>query len=399
MSKLKKTIFVLNVDNYAPEVTELTYPLIKHYADKIGADFFEITERKYPQYPPVYEKMQIYELAQKMGNDWNIYIDSDTLIHPDFFDVTNFIKKDTVVHNGADMANNRWRYDKYFIRDGRNIGSCNWFTIASDWCLDLWHPLDIPYKEAVNNIFPIQMELNTIITREHLIDDYTLSRNIAKYGLKFKTVGQIMEEIKGGGNYLWHIYTVRIEDKVKEMRKVLANWEISDYKDQRIEGFFRYSELIWLYLTSQKMNSVVEIGPRKGRSSHAIASGCPGKVTLVDNFSWHPEFNPDVERDLRRNMSGFKNVEILKMGSVEAATHFEDNSIDMVFIDGAHDKESVLKDLNAWYPKCKKILCGHDIDQPDVKDALVEFDIFFEGQVAGSIWAIDKTKKLIDGRQ
>ena len=93
-------------------------------------------------------------------------------------------------------------------------------------------------------------------------------------------------------------------------------------------------------------------------------------MTLVDNFSQHPEFNPDAERDLRRNMSGFKNVEILKMDSVEAATHFEDNSIDMVFIDGAHDKESVLKDLKAWYPKCKKILCGRDADQPGVKDAL-----------------------------
>ena len=109
-------------NNYAPEITELTYPLIKHYAEKIGADFYTITERKFPNMPPVYEKMQIYDLGKKMENDWNIYIDSDALVHPDFFDVTNFIKKDTVVHNGADMANNRWRYDKYFIRDGRNIG-------------------------------------------------------------------------------------------------------------------------------------------------------------------------------------------------------------------------------------------------------------------------------------
>ena len=49
------------------------------------------------------------------------------------------------------------------------------------------------------------MELNTVITPEHLIDDYALSRNIAKYGLKFKTVPQIMQEINGGGNYLWHV--------------------------------------------------------------------------------------------------------------------------------------------------------------------------------------------------
>lgn len=398
MSKIKKTIFTLNVDNYAPEITELTYPLIKHYAKKIDADFHIISNRLSPNMPPVYEKLQIYDLGRTMQNDWNIYIDSDTLVHPDFFDVTNFVKKDTVVHNGSDMANNRWRYDKYFIRDGRNIGSCNWFTIASNWCLDLWHPLDIPYKEALENIFPIQLELNTVVTREHLIDDYTLSRNIAKYGLKFKTVTQILSEINDSGNYLWHAYTLPPEDKVKEMRKVLASWQITDYKDPKIEGFLLYSEMIWLYLTAKKMKNIVEIGSWKGKSSHVLATACPGKVTLVDNFSRHERFGPDSESELKRNMSGFKNVEMLKMDSIEAASHFADNSIDMVFIDGAHDKESVQRDLNAWYPKCKKLICGHDMDRDGVGLALNEFDVFFERAV-GAIWTIDKTKKVFDGRQ
>lgn len=397
MPKLKKTIFTLNVDGYSPEITEYTYPLIKHYAEKIGADFHVINERKYPNMPPVYEKLQIYDLGREMKNDWNIYIDSDTLVHPDLFDITNFIKKDTVVHNGVDMAGNRWRYDKYFIRDGRHIGSCNWFTIASDWCIDLWHPLDIPYKEALEQIFPTKRELNTVITREHLIDDYTLSRNIARYGLKFKTVIQIAEELKDSGNYLWHAYLIRAEEKVKEMRKILAAWEICDYKDPQIEGYLLYSEMIWLYLTAQKMNSVVEIGSWKGRSGHAMASACPGKITLIDNFSRQPELHPEAETDLRHNMSGFKNVEILKMDSVEAASHFENNSVDMVFIDGAHDRESVLRDLTAWYPKCKKILCGHDLQRPGVSSALGEFDVNSENEV-GSIWAIDKTKLVFDGR-
>lgn len=121
---LKKTIFTLNIDGYAPEITEISYPLMKHYAEKIGADFYVIKDRKYPGYPPVYEKLQIYELAQEMRNDWNIYIDSDALIHPDLMDLTNHISKDTVAHNGHDTADNRWRYDRFFHRDGRHIGSC-----------------------------------------------------------------------------------------------------------------------------------------------------------------------------------------------------------------------------------------------------------------------------------
>src|SRR6266566_3735242 len=151
MRKLKKTLYTLNVNHYPEAITSITYPLLEDYARKIGADFVVIRERKFPDYPPVYEKLQIHELGRE--NDWNIYVDSDVLIHPDLFDLTEHLEKDTVLHYGADMAGNRLKYDQYFLRDGRNIGSCNWFTIASDWCLDLWKPLDdLSLEEALANI-------------------------------------------------------------------------------------------------------------------------------------------------------------------------------------------------------------------------------------------------------
>jgi hypothetical protein len=389
MKKLKKTIFTLNVDDYSPEITELTYPLIKRYAHKIGADFHIISKRKFPQFPPVYEKLQIYDLGREMKNDWNIYIDSDALVHPDMFDVTEFINKDTVCHNGADMANNRWRYDRYFERDKRHIGSCNWFTIASDWCLDLWHPLDIPYEEALEQIFPIQNELNTIVTRDHLIDDYTLSRNIAKYGLKFTTILKILEQLGDSGNYLWHQYTMTTKEKVEVMRRVMANWLITDYKDPKIDGWTSLNELGWLYLTAQKMNSIVEVGSWKGKSAHALASGCPGKVYLVDNFSGNPREDPECEAELRKNMAKFPNVKIIKANSVEAAKMFEDNSIDMVFIDGSSDRQSVYQDITAWCPKCKKMLCGRGIDLESVRLGIADAQFIPRTEV-GNIWSVLK---------
>lgn len=225
----KKTIFTLNVDGYAPEITELTYPLIQHYASKIGADVCVINTRKFPGWPVVYEKLQIYELAQQMANDWNIYIDSDALVHPDMMDVTNHLPKDTVCHNGRDMAGNRWRYDRFFYRDGRHIGSCNWFTIASDWCIDLWHPLDdITLEQALEHIFPTVREHNCgLVPADHLIDDYSLSRNIAKYGLKFTTVMDVCKGLGFEGGFLWHQYTLPNEQKVVEMKKVLKGWGLS----------------------------------------------------------------------------------------------------------------------------------------------------------------------------
>ena len=35
---IKKMLYLLNIGNFAPEVTNLTYPFIFQYAEKIGAD-------------------------------------------------------------------------------------------------------------------------------------------------------------------------------------------------------------------------------------------------------------------------------------------------------------------------------------------------------------------------
>jgi hypothetical protein len=386
---VKKTIFTVNVDNYAPEITELTYPLIRRYAHKIKADFHIITDRKFPNRPPVYEKMQIYDLGREMENDWNIYIDSDALVHPDLFDVTEFITKDTVLHTGNDLASNRWRYDDYFRRDGRHIGSCNWFTVASNYCLDLWHPLDITYEEALENIFPIQNELNTVITRDHLIDDYMLSRNIARFGLKFTTMFALAEKHKDPGGYFWHQYTIGIKEKVEMMKNTLCVWGATDYKDPHIEGWMQKGELFWLYLMAKDMGSVAEVGIWKGKGTHALASGCKGQIHSIDNFKFAPteeylgfsekflipfagEPSLDIEKMFKHSTKDLPNVELIKMDSVSAAEKFANNSVDMIWLDAGHDYSSVMADIKAWLPKCKKMLCGHDYDHESVRRALFD---------------------------
>jgi hypothetical protein len=231
---MKKTIFLLNIGMaYAPEVTKLTYPFIRCYAEKIGADIQIITERRFPDWPITYEKMQIYDLARKSDSEFFFYIDSDALLHPEFLDVTAYLGKDTVCCYGQDIADIRWKMDEVFMRDGRQIGWGNWFAVASHWCLDLWHPLDLTLAEAVSNIRPTPLEISSGIPASHLIDDYVLSRNVARFGLKFKTVKQIWREAGLPENtYVQHQYTLSAHEQAKAHMRLILDWGVEKYLER-----------------------------------------------------------------------------------------------------------------------------------------------------------------------
>jgi hypothetical protein len=223
-----KTIYLLNIGDYAPELTEITYPSIYEYADKIDAEVHVITERKFHEWPLTYEKLQIHELAKKRGDDWAIYIDSDTLIHPELPDVTELVRRDFVCHNAVDFAPVRWRYDEYFRRDGRNIGSANWFAVASSWCLDLWRPLDdLSPEQAIRNI-SLSAPERKWMKPEHLIDDYALSRNIARFGLKVVTLNDLWQGAPRSplltAEFFYHEYLMSIEDKIAGCKQKLELW-------------------------------------------------------------------------------------------------------------------------------------------------------------------------------
>ena len=225
---MRKTLYTLNIGNYAPEICEHTYPLFERYAHRCRAEFFVIKEPKFLDFPTCYEKLQIYDLAREREDEWSIYIDSDALVHPETIDFTTFLGKDTVMHNGVDPAPLRWRYDDIFFRDGRHIGSCNWFTIGSEWCRDLWAPLNISLEDAYSNIQPVQQELRSgVIDVPHLLDDYAVSRNIARFGLKTTTADKVYERLGlKEPFFLWHMYDIPLADKITKMHETLDNWKI-----------------------------------------------------------------------------------------------------------------------------------------------------------------------------
>jgi len=142
---------------------------------------------------------------------------------------------------------------------------------------------------------------------------------------------------------------------------------------------------------------IVEIGVAYGYHADFICTTLP-EVTYVGvdpykaNYDLNDIFCDDVkklfkENDSQRamdrlfatvsdNLKAFNSRATIKRGlSWEIADQIDDGSVDLVYIDGDHTYEAVLKDLNAWVPKIKKggIVCGDDIGWPGVKKAVDEF--------------------------
>jgi len=180
---MKKALWVLNIGNYRPDISQYTLPTLKKYAADIGADYREITTRKYPDWPITYEKMQLWELGREY--DWNILSDSDVLISKDLPDVTKVLRPDTVGAHGAyDISITVKEPDLYFARDGRQKGVATYFVATSFMTHDLWEPLNMTATEALANM-----------KRAFVVDEFCASRNLARYGLKLGGVSVKPQQI------------------------------------------------------------------------------------------------------------------------------------------------------------------------------------------------------------
>lgn len=226
---MKKIIITLNINEYQPAIRSLTYPLMKNYAKKIRADFAEITERKFPEWPIVMEKFQVAEIAK--GYDWSIFVDADALISPEFFDITAELTKDQVCFNGKDMSSIRSYPDKYFLRDGRRLGACDWMCISSDWTRDdLYAFPEGKLEDHLPNIYPSNAEtMSGCFHDHHLIDDYTLSLNIARFGLHHETIMDICgrrgfrtPDGRPFSPFLFHLYNIPEQEKINRMMEHLS---------------------------------------------------------------------------------------------------------------------------------------------------------------------------------
>lgn len=161
----------------------------------------------------------------------------------------------------------------------------------------------------------------------------------------------------------------------------------------KIQGWMTHAELAWLAETAATVQSIVEVGCWRGRSTFALASACNGVVAAVDHWQGGKD-EPDhikqeaAKNDLyaewARNVDGAGCVVLpFRMPSTQAASELAPS--DFVFIDGGHGYDEVRQDIRAWLPKTRRILAGHDYDWRSVRDA-VRDELGPVEQGPGAIW-------------
>lgn len=157
-------------------------------------------------------------------------------------------------------------------------------------------------------------------------------------------------------------------------------------------GWYGNGSWIEKLMTNNKINTVIEVGSWLGCSTRHIASLLQpnGKLYAVDTWEGsiehhqNKEWNAMLPALYNQFLSNIIHAQLtdivipVRMASLNAVKKLKQVliEVDMVYIDAAHDTESVLKDLEAYSPLVKKdkgILCGDDWGWETVRAAVYQF--------------------------
>lgn len=169
-------------------------------------------------------------------------------------------------------------------------------------------------------------------------------------------------------------------------------------------------------IVKYRVKRIAEVGVFLGKSTIDMARLLPenGVIYAIDHFLgseehqmgerfWHPCMPFLYEQFLSNviHMGQMHKIVPMRMPSMEAARMLRELPMDLVYIDGAHDTDSVYQDLCAWYPMVKGhgILCGDDWQANTVQEAVLQFagERGLGVSSSGNLWRIVERREMEEG--
>lgn len=139
-----------------------------------------------------------------------------------------------------------------------------------------------------------------------------------------------------------------------------------------IQGWFNFPEVYNMLVASiPDSGTFVECGAWFGKSSAYLCDIAQDRINVYIIDTWKGSQNEkrhvdvasrkDIHQIFLDNMGDRKFKDIVSDGAA-AASMFDDNTCDVVFIDMEHTYEAVKNDIQHWLPKVKigGYLAGHD---------------------------------------
>lgn len=134
------------------------------------------------------------------------------------------------------------------------------------------------------------------------------------------------------------------------------------------------------------ISTFVEVGTARGKNLRNIFDIIGDRhisIWCIDPYEPYEGYdeNEDANADPKRITENYElakdrifsddRVTHIRDYSLNAANLFQDESVELIFVDANHEKEFVKEDLEAWWPKVKPgyFLAGHDYTWEYVSDS------------------------------
>jgi predicted O-methyltransferase YrrM len=155
-----------------------------------------------------------------------------------------------------------------------------------------------------------------------------------------------------------------------------------------------YRETIVDLVKAEQARTVVEIGVYSGKLSKMLAAvPCVRSLTIIDHWEeWPNKFSAEhmenLYQEVQRWADTVPKLTVLRKDSIEAASLFGPESIDLWETDGGHRYERVKGEIETWLPLMKPggVMCGDNYEHSPLAKAVDEMLPQRQSLAKGRVW-------------